>query len=223
MTPIPYPGLKPSNVNKDAKYSIRTGEDGEHEVQLLYRLNAKERALLSTQDHSELVEMVNEAKLHGNGSPGGAFYINEYLDVVVPTTDGECWFAGTYQNYLEFEFEGQLIGPRAHEDLSPGDPWPGPHVGIRYTLKAGGKDIGYTTSPRPKVERTELLSDHHGPEAAAELARRLAAVKGSEGGRIYINECGEFFSPPPDPREDFIYLGSLDEDLWFPPPDVPRP
>ena len=70
MAPIPYPGLKPSNVNKDAKYSIRTGDHGDHEVQLLYRLNAKERALLSTQDHSDLVEMVNEAKVFGNGSPG---------------------------------------------------------------------------------------------------------------------------------------------------------
>lgn len=222
MTAMKYPGYIPSNVNKDAKYSVVNGSDG-FEVRLIYRLSAREQALLTTKHHDELVTMVNAVKVEHNGTEGGAFYINEFLDVLVPTTDGNTYFAGTYQQLLEFEFDGEVISPRAPADLKPGDAWPGPHVGIRYKIKATGRDISYQFRPRPQVEREELLSDVHGEEAAAELATRLNAVRGQNGGRIYINECGEFFAPPPDLGGDYIYLGALDDDVWFPAPDVPRP
>lgn len=222
MTAMKYPGYIPSNVNKDAKYSVVNGSDG-FEVRLIYRLSAREQALLTTKHHDELVAMVNAVKLEHNGVEGGAFYINEFLDVLVPTTDGNTYFAGTYQYPLEFQFDDQVIGPKAPAGLQPGDVWPGPHVGIRYTLKAGGRDISYKFKPRPQVEREELLSEHCGADAAAELAKRLAGVKGDAGGRLYLNECGEFFSPPPDLGGDYLYLGALDDDVWFPAPDVPRP
>jgi hypothetical protein len=68
------------------------------------------------------------------------------------------------------------------------------------------------------------LSDDIGPVGARGLAKRLSKVKGSDGGRIYINEALEFFSPVEGrDRIDYVYLGSLEEDLWFEPPDVPRP
>lgn len=222
MSAIEYPGYVPSNVNKDAKYSVVHGDDG-FEVRLIFRLNAREKALLTTKHHDELVEQVNAVKREHNGVEGGAFYINEFMDVLVPTTNGRTYFAGTYQHLLEFELDDDVvISPKAGPDLRPGDVWPGPHVGIRYTLKANGRDIGYKFKPSPRIEREELLSDHHGADAAAELATRLIAVKG-QSGRIYINECGEFFSPPPDLGGEYLYLGGLDEDLWFPAPDVDRP
>ena len=216
-----YPGYIPSNVNKDAKYSVVNGPHG-YEVRLIYRLSAREEALLTTQQHGDLVAMVNAVKLEYNGREGGAFYINEYLDVLVPATDGGCYFAGTYQAHLEFDFDGQTISPKASPGLQPGEPWSGPHVGIRYTLKAGGRDIGYETKPSPNIVRKELLSDYHGEDAAAALSMRLARVKGEAGGRIYLNECGSFFAPPASQGE-YLYLGDLDDDLWFPPPEVPRP
>ena len=67
-----------------------------------------------------------------------------------------------------------------------------------------------------------FLSEHVGKGPASALASRIGKAKGNSG-RFYINECGEFFSPPSDPRSDFVYLGSLDDDVWFPPPAVPRP
>lgn len=219
---LPYPGNIPSNVSKDAKYSVISGPDG-HEVRLVYRLSSREKALLTTDGHPDLVDMVNDVKLEMNGAAGGAFYINEFYDVLVPTTKGECYFAGTYQRLLEFDLgEGQTIGPRAPAGLEPGAPWAGPHVGIRYRLKAGGRDISYTRVSGNR-EREYRLSDEHGADEAAALAKRLSVHKGDAGGRIYLNEAGEFFSPPPGPDQDFVYLGSLDEDLWFPPPEVPRP
>lgn len=218
----PYPGNIPSNVSKDAKYSVISGTDG-YEVRLVYRLSSRESELLTTDQHPELVAMVNDVKQEYNGALGGAFYINEFLDVLVPTVSGECYFAGTYQRLLQFDLGGgRTLGPHAPHGLRPGEPWDGPHVGIRYTLKAGGRDIAYKRV-EGRREREFRLSDEHGPDAAAALARRLASHKGDAGGRIYLNEAGEFFSPPPQPGMDYTYLGALDEDLWFAPPDVPRP
>lgn len=219
---IPYPGNIPSNVAKDAKYSVVNGKEG-FEVRLIFRLSSRETELLTTDKHPELIEMVNEVKREHAGVPGGAFYINEFFDVLVPTIEGECYFAGTYQRMLQFDIEdGTIVSPKSPPGVQPGERWSGPHVGIRYTLKAGGRDIAYKrVSGRRETEYR--LSDEHGADAAARLARRLAGNKGDAGGRIYLNEAGEFFSPPSQIGGDHIYLGGLDEDLWFPPPDLPRP
>ena len=216
---MPYPGLVPSNVNKDAKYSVVHGDEG-MQVRLLFQLNHKEKAILTTDRHDELVEMVNAVKQADGAAPGGAFYINEYFDVLVPSSSG-CCFAGTYERVLEFDLDGETVSPHRPPGVEPGDEWPGPHVGIGYVLAAGGADIYYKTK-NGKIERREDLSDHVGATAAAKLAGRLAAIRGAEGGRIYINECGEFFAPPRAGATGHVYLGALDEDAWFPAPDVPR-
>jgi hypothetical protein len=60
------------------------------------------------------------------------------------------------------------------------------------------------------------LSDDVGRTAANQLARRLARVKGSSGGRIYINERCEFFAPVTSADyARFLYLGHLADDTWF--------
>ena len=68
-----YKGNIPSNVSKDAKYSLVRGAKG-WEVRLVYRLNATERALVTTAEHPDLVELVNGVKEDAVGVPGGAFY-----------------------------------------------------------------------------------------------------------------------------------------------------
>ena len=115
------------------------------------------------------------------------------------------------------------FSPRSADGLLAGDPWPGPHVGIRYTLTAGGRDIKYEEQVTPSRTRDHLLSDYHGEAAAVALANRLSRTKGFQGGRIYINEVGEFFAPMDEyGNVAYVYLGALDEDPWFPAPDVPR-
>lgn len=216
-----YPGNTPSNVAKDAKYSLRTGPSGGMEVQLVYRLNARERALLTTDRHEALVEQVNAVKRELTGQAGGSFYVNEYFDVIVPDGEGGGFYAGTYEQLLVFDFEGTVISPVPPPDVRPGDVWKGPHVGIRYKLHAGASDISYETKAG-RIATTHALSDHVGSSAARSLARRLAAVKGDQGGRIYLNEAGHFFAPLTDSEGlSYRYLGHLEDDPWFPPPEVP--
>jgi len=218
--PLPYPGNLPRNVNHDAKYSVVHDTDGEMRVRLLYTLSEGERALLSTDRHPQLVDMVNQVKDEVHGALGGAFYINEYGQVLVPTSTA-YFYAGKYTTLLEFDFEGKVIGPKAGSLLKPGDTWIGPHAGIPYVLAAGGRDFYYELETRPGVVKRTTLSTFVGVPAAAALGRRLSAVKGNQGGRIYINEAREFFAPIDiGGAWDQLYLGPLGNDAWFPAPDL---
>lgn len=220
MTVYLYPGYCPSNVSKDAKYSIKHGDHGDWSVHLVYTVNNRVRELLTTNAHPNLVEMVNAAKREITGHEGGAFYINEYAHVVVPTQQGHL-YAGSYSKELRFEFEGSTIGPAAPDGLEPGAEWPGPHPGVAYTLAAGGDDIYYEHKVTPKRIEKRMLSDETGLRSAASLSRRLSVVKGNQGGRIYINERCEFFAPVKGSEGwRFRYLGHLEDDSWFSGPDM---
>jgi hypothetical protein len=128
-----------------------------------------------------------------------------------------------YTRDLEFDYNGTPITPRPPHGLSPGDPWPGPHVGIRYTLMAGGGEIRYELKSGRTI-REHWLSDDVGRQRANELARRIATIKGNSGGRFYINEACEMFAPlgGEEGGVDYIYLGPLEDSAWFHAPEVDR-
>jgi len=88
---------------------------------------------------------------------------------------------------------------------------------------AGGRDIRYEIRSGRTV-RERRLSDDVGQPRAEELARRIAAIKGNDGGRFYINEAGEMFAPlsAAGGGVDYVYLGPLEDSAWFGPPDVDR-
>jgi hypothetical protein len=184
-------------------------------------MSDREKALLTTGHHSSLVDMVNEVKEKKSGRPGGSFYINEYKDVLVPTTDsdGDMFWAGTYDSRLEFELEpGVTISPKAPHGLRPGQPWPGPRVGTKYTVSADALDVRYQAR-NGRITTEVRLSDHVGSASATELARRVASFRPG-GGSLYVNECGEMFIPNQfSATTEYTYVGSIDEGPWFNPPD----
>ena len=215
MSLEPYKGHTPSNVPKDAKYTVSTAG----EVRLTYRVDTRTKELLTTGKHPQLVKMVNAVKHELNGVPGGVFYINEFGDVLVPgKTPGICHWAGHYDATLKFSFGDSLISPEAPSHLRPGEKWSGPHPGVRYVLCAGGRDIRYEMKNGNRI--TEIhLSDEVGDRAAKATAARISAVKGSSGGRFYINERCELFGPvSSNDYEHFVYIGHLEDSAWFDPP-----
>jgi hypothetical protein len=216
-----FPGNCPHNVSKDAKYSVRGIDEC---VGLTYRAGDDERWHMTTKAHPELVEMVNDVKrTHGSG-PNGPFYINEYKQVIVPVGDAaQYYLAGTYEQLLQFKFEGKTISGEPLDldgnPLLPGDTWTGPHAGIPYVLAAAGNDVYYRTFPRPNVEKRVKLSAERGRSTAEQIARLLSAFKGSGGGRFYVNEFCSVFSPINGTDGlQYIYIGQIDLDSWFPDP-----
>ena len=222
-----FPGNCPRNVNKDAKYAVRT-VNGRPVIALRYLSASGEEWLATTEDHPALVEMVNRVKTTMGDAPNGPFYINEYHQVIVPVANRNYYHAGDYQAPLRFKFEEKTLSGEAvdleRRPLSPGDTWEGPHPGIPYILKAGGGDVYYKAQPRLNVTKKTKLSSKVGPEAARAFADRVMSVKGFKGGRFYINEWRELFAPVAKEHElTYVYIGHLDNDEpWYPKPSVPN-
>ncbi|MEI8351659.1 MAG: hypothetical protein WCG36_05030, partial [bacterium] len=153
---------------------------------------------------------------------GGSFAINEFRHVLVPNIAGtEVLYAGAYTRDLEFEFEGTLITPVAPANIRPGQEWPGPHVGIKYTLLADATDIRYEVSAvsgTATIVKTKRLTAVHSKDALAGLLQMCRAVK-PKGGAIYVNEARELFAPV-DQGGSYkrLYIGHLGKHPWFPNP-----
>lgn len=211
MTLVSYEGCQPKVSGRAGRYHVNLKD----EIEAVYPIDQQIVEVLTTEDHPRLLKMVNDIKIAVSGRAGGAFLINEHKQVLVPTQDG--WFiTGPYESMLTFDFYGEVISPEAPPDLEPGDPWPGPRVGMGFALTADTNDIccKYISGNR---EVKDCLSDHCGEDSARFLAERLAEIKGSQGGRIYINEAREFFGPIGEASNPpYLYLGPLDEECWFP-------
>ena len=224
---VQFIGNCPSNVNRDAKYTVRF-EKGEYVVGIYYLSDDGELWYPSNANHPDLVEMVNDVKTHFSGSPGGAFYINEYKQVLVPVKGEEkdYYLAGEYDQPLEFEFEGKILSGNAKDlegkSINPGDIWVGPHPGISYVLKAGARDISYKYWIRPRVEKEVRLTDCIDIKEAEKVALEIARFKGTDGGRFYINEFCQIFTPKTGDRGlNYIYIGKItDLRYWFPKPNT---
>jgi hypothetical protein len=220
---VKYEGNCPKNVSKDAKYAVRSGGadfDGPV-VQLHYVADNGEQWRPATDEHPELVEMVNSVKRAKTLTRNGSFYINEYKQVIVPTAESSDYFlAGVYEEPLKFEFMGHQIDgtPRDLDGnpLQPGDEWDGPHPGVPYVLKPNAKDIYYERDLGPRRSIQHHLSDDIGRKAAQEVAKGIAEYKGYQGGRIYVNEFGTIFAPKEDGWNiKYTYVGQIDHSRWF--------
>lgn len=222
---LQYTGNCPRSVNKDAKYAVRLVK-GQALVTLTYTAPNGEQWLASTEDHAELVRLVNEIKMDVGGAPNGLFYINEHRQVIVPVGQEATYYlaAKEYDAPLRFEFEGNIISGEGvdwqGQPLAHGDTWRGPHAGIPYILEPGMADIRYESNPRPMVTRKVRLSSIVGREAASQIARRIGGTKGWQGGRFYINEWRQLFAPvTTDDNLEYRYIGLLEDDEpWFPKP-----
>lgn len=229
MDLIVFTGNCPRLAQKEAKYSIRWRQ-GQLVVSLVYRLNRSEKEILSTDRHDELIRMVNAIKERFADATGGAFYINEWHQVIVPVIGRhEYYYAGEYHRPLEFDFDGRTLSGRPvgrdNQPLKPGDLWEGPHPGIPYKLKAGGRDIYYELQVTPTRIRTVYLSDVAGKEGAQRMAGKVRAVKSDLGGRFYVNEWRAMFAPVAEGDDiKYVYVGQLEDgDPWFPKPLIEIP
>jgi len=238
-----YRGLWPQIVGKLAKYAVRF-VGAKCKITVLYLAGPGLRYLAVEGGGAELAERVNAVKTAFQNQPGGAFYVNEYRNVLVPVTDAESgsvyyYYAGKLDADLSFDFEGQPLTTRPvgrdGKPLRPGDSLVGPRPGIPYVLAAFGNDIYYRTPAltegdpprvRPGVTQKVELSSVLGNRATvARAVRPVATVRGHQGGGFYVNEHGAMFTPVEAGDGnglDYIYCGQIDRAAWFPEPPVPQ-
>jgi hypothetical protein len=232
-----YRGVWPQNVSRLAKFGVRFDE-GKWTVAVLYDLGSGLRYLALDKARDDLAAMVNSVKKAFSNTPGGAFYVNEHRHVIVPVKSersAHYYFAGRLTGDLTFRFEGKPLSTRPIRSdgrpLQPGDKWVGPRPGIPYKLAAGARDIHYETpaltesdppAVRPRMKQKLRLSDVLPSEKLVRQAvAPVAAIRGHEGGRFYVNEHGAMFTPV-DASDgnglDYIYCGMINHAAWFPEP-----
>lgn len=236
--PTLYRGLWPQNVSRLAKYAVRS-EAGIWKVTVLYEAGEGLKYLAVEVGEQEIVGRINALKSQVRDKPGGAFYVNEFRHILVPTaapggagTGSYYYCAGRFDGDFQFQFEGKPLTtkPLAADGspLKPGAKWIGPRPGIPYVLAAGGGDIYYETPAltdadppdvRPNMTRKVLLSKVLGD--ASRLARAvqpIASVRGHQGGRFYANEYGAIFTPVgagDGNGLEYTYCGQIGRTAWF--------
>jgi Phospholipase D-like domain at C-terminus of MIT len=222
---IIFEGNCSTNITKQSKYTIKH-HNGHYVVSVMIETPDGIRMYPATRDHEQLVAMINAIKEEVAGIKGGAFYINEHGQVIVPAGNPvKYYYAGEYHERIRLKMEdtGEEFSGRPHDEhenlLSPGQPWDGrPRPGIQYTLAAGGTDIHYKRELGPQREQIVKLSKVVGVEAARRTASKIARVKGNKGGAFYVNEYRALFCPVTDADfVNYLFIGVLTkEDPWFP-------
>jgi hypothetical protein len=235
-----YRGLWPQVIGKLAKYSVRF-VDGAWKISVMYEVGEGLLALAVEGAGNAAADQINAAKQRLQGQPGGTFYVNEYRHIIVPINakGGVVYhYVGRLESDFKFVYNGQQLSTKPitpdGKPLQPGQAWLGPRPGIPYVLAAGGRDIYYETPALTnddppqlmpmttrKVQLSKVLKDN---TLLGRATGKIAAVKGSQGGRFYVNENCAIFTP--HNRGDgngieYIYCGMLDLAAWFPEPLIP--
>ena len=239
--PTLYRGLWPQVIGKSAKYAVRN-IDGEWKVTINYDIGEGLRYLAVDRGGKEIALAVNRIKMAVVGQEGGAFYINEYKHLLVPVkkkNTSHYYIAGKLDSGFDFDFdfEGHQLTTKPVDldgnPLSSGDKWVGPRPGIPYVLAAGGKDIRYDTpaltdSNPPEVREnvthiiqlSKLLNDQ---TLLAKAIQPILDIRGSQGGKFYVNEHSAIFTPVDRGDGDglnYFYCGQIDLNAWFPEPQI---
>ncbi len=165
----------------------------------------------------ELVKAVNQAKIKMAGREGGAFLINEFGQVIVPSRwgDGERWLVGEVEGELFFEDPcgGYIIDMSNDAGLQTNDPWDKPYIGVQYNLRNRDSKIYYYDNE---------LGSSECPKQDKELIKKLRKIRRSGPARFIVNQYGLVLTKIPEGeyKEDDdkwvpVYVGRINYNLWF--------
>jgi len=165
----------------------------------------------------ELNQKVNNVKLRLSGNEGGAFVINEFGQVIVPSSksDGERFLVGEVEGLLIFKdpYNSKMIDFSDDTGLLTGALWDRPYIGMQYNLHSNSSIYCFNN---------ELESSVYPPEQDRELIKKLRKVRRYGPTRFIVNHYGIVLTkiPEGDYHEVFdnwvpIYIGRINRKLWF--------
>jgi len=169
---------------------------------------------------TELADAVARAKRYAGGDEGGSFVVNEYRQVIVPSSDGDGkrFLAGWLNGTLLFEnpFVPQEpidLGDDGH--LENGDPWKLPYIGVQYNLHRSGHIYFYQ-------EDESGAQTLYPPRQDYDLIGAIRNVRPTGAVRILVNPAGLVLTKVPfqtsQQTEGFwqpVYVGCINSNLWF--------
>ena len=216
-----WPGPREPVIPNERKYRLRMSQaHGEYRPTIQFIDRRRDvwdefEAVYADRPWNHLVEAVNNIADKHTGQPGGAFYVNEFKQVIKPVGDSQVTdiYVGEYPD-LSFKFDclGEIIDNSDVSSLSVGDDWPHQKVGIRYHYSAHREQIFYRLEQGNVIRRIPI-------PVPKSLEMGLWEVKDRSGGQFYINEHGHGFAPRfKDPTSPDVYIGSIDLEAgdWFP-------
>lgn len=168
---------------------------------------------------SDPVRELSEAVRHGKGQTGGtsgAFTINEYGQVIVPSTSerGMQHIVGRWHGELRFASpfhdDGQYITLENIWDCEPGEPWKLPYIGIPHVMNAEG-EICF------RSENEEGKESESPPGPNKKIRKQFRAIRGSGGGRFIVTHTGLVLT-----KKEIhgvwkpFYVGKIKFKDWFP-------
>jgi hypothetical protein len=165
----------------------------------------------------ELVKSIISAKRRMGGNIGGGFIINEWGQVIVPAPsgDGTRMIVGSIKGKILFEnpfADNVKIDLSRDDNLTCGDLWPRPYIGIPYNL-SGSNKIYFNRSEEDGTTTEYLDSSDYS------LKRKLRTVRESGGVRFVVNHHGIVLTKKlrtPSSRYWIpVYVGRIDYKNWF--------
>ena len=175
------------------------------------------RGLLKNRQRAiALARSVNQAKRQMGGQNGGSFLINEFGQVLVPSSrgNGERRFAGTWIGQLKFSnpfFPQEDLVLTNDRGLSPGDSWLGPYVGMMYQLSRRQEIYFWHQTGDEACKLVPIHQDQR-------LIRALKSIRGSNGCRFLVNPGGIVLTQKQSPRTQRwspVYVGRINPQMWF--------
>jgi hypothetical protein len=169
-----------------------------------------------------LTDAVSQGKRLMHGSEGGSYQINEFGQVLVPSSAGDHRrvLVGEVTGLLQFHnpYEvGQIFTLADDTNLSPGNPWSLPYVGMPFNLSSRGSLI-YTWH-----EDEERGYPRNPPHQDRNLVAALRNIMKSGAIRFLVNPGDLVLTkrPPPGAWQGYeetwkpVYVGRIDYTKWF--------
>lgn len=171
----------------------------------------------------QLANAVVEGKRWLGGSGTGSFLINEFGQVIVPSSDGDG------RRAIVGELEGELLleNPLSEsskdrwislfevDDLSPGDAWPWPYLGAQYNLNKWTKIYYYNQNDSGGTSEYPPIQDE-------DLIRALRTIRRSGPVRFVVTQHGIVLTKRPagaawQPEEGWeqVFVGRINRNKWF--------
>ena len=164
-----------------------------------------------------LADAVNAGKRLLGGSPGGAFLVNEYGQVLVPGQfgDGTVALVGECVGRMAFHdlFRGGLFDLTDDRTLTPGDAWDLPYIGIPYNLSRTSELYFWYERPAGGWKVTPPAQDDS-------LIEALRTLRPQGPVRFVVTFGGLVLTKVPvgswkEPRWETRFVGRIDYRRWY--------